>query len=264
MILCISNQKGGVGKTTTTINLSSCLTRMGYKVLMIDLDPQANLSSAYGIKDAPRNIYAAMVRDIPTCDAVIPLVSDKYKDKLYLIPGSYNFSRYEKLRAGEATCQYDLKKTIASIKGRFDYIVLDSPPALGLITVNALSCCDYVFVPIEAQLFSIDGLERLSKIINEIKEVINPSLELGGIFFVRHDKRKILNKEVEKFIKETYGGYLLETCIRESVGLREAPHEGKDIFSYTTYSTRSTHSNGAIDYELLTKELINRICKEKR
>ena len=261
-IIAISNQKGGVGKTTTAMNLAVCMARQGNQVLLIDLDPQANLTKAWGIAEREHNVYSLILGDISHEEAMIsltPHLTPVPQGGLHLLPGSSNFSRYEKLRAGEVNAQFDLKKALAPVRASFEYILLDCPPALGLITVNALACAEQVLVPMEAQLFAMEGLEGICETMKKVREFINPSLALLGVFFVRHNKRNILNKEVAKFIEEQYAGKLLGTAIRENIALREAPHKGKDIFSY------APSSNGAKDYASLTQEIIDRLCnKEKK
>jgi chromosome partitioning protein len=257
IILSIANQKGGVGKTTTAINFSAYLAKEGYKVLSIDLDPQANLTKAFGLYDR-ENIYSLILGEECVEDAIISITDLLHpvpKGELFLIAGSKNFSRYEKLRAGELNAQFDLKKVLHSKKDSFDFIVLDCPPTLGLVTVNALACSHYVLVPMEAQLFALEGLEGIAATIKQVKEFINPEISIGGIFFVRHNVRKVLNKSMEDFIKKEYPGLLLHTSIRENIALREAPHHEKDIFSY------AASSNGAKDYATLGKELLNKLCK---
>ena len=258
LIISISNQKGGEGKTTTAINVAACMAQMGYKVLLVDLDPQTNLSKAWGIEAAEGNVYGLILGEIKPQEAIVPLtsrLSPMPSGQLHIIPGSSNFSRYEKLRAGEVNAQFDLKKGLKPVLQEFDFLLLDCPPALGLITVNALACAQYVLVPMEAQLFALEGLEGICGTVKQAQEFINPALALGGIFFVRHNRRKVLNRAVEDFIEENYPGLLLSTTIRENIALREAPHHEQDIFSY------APNSNGANDYELLTQELIDRLCK---
>lgn len=260
-IITISNQKGGVGKTTTAMNLAVCMAKQGNRVLLVDLDPQANLTKAWGIAENERNVYSLILGDISHEEAMIsltPQLTPVPRGRLHIIPGSSNFSRYEKLRAGEVNAQFDLKKVLSPVRAFFDYVFLDCPPAMGLITVNALACAERVLVPMEAQLFAMEGLEGICETMQKVREFINPNLTLLGVFFVRHNKRNILNKEVTKFIEEQYVGKLLGTAIRENIALREAPHEGKDIFSY------APSSNGAKDYESLTQEIIDRLCNREK
>lgn len=253
MIISISNQKGGVGKTTSTINIGAYLALLGYKVLLIDLDPQCNLSLSWGIKDSTKNIFDSILGDSSISEAVVFSESAKTTGKLALIPGSKNFARYEKIRSNEVNSQLDLKKCLQPIQSHFDYIIIDCPPTMGLIAINAFVCSKAVIVPLEAQLFAIEGLKTVSKMISEVKEVINPEIKLGGIFFVKYDKRKVLDREIQNFIEENYKEVLLNTFIRESIALREAPHECKDIFAY------DANSNGARDYISLTNELIEKL-----
>lgn len=260
-IIAVSNQKGGVGKTTSSINVAAYMARVGYKVLLIDLDPQGNLSKAWGVEAPDKNIYSLILGDVSYKDAVCSLnskMTEGIPGVLDMIPGSSNFARYEKLRAGEVNAQFDLKKSLGPLKGTYDYIILDCPPALGLITVNAFSCAHYVLVPMEAQLFAMEGLESVCDTIKKIQEFTNPNLVWLGVFLVRHNRRNILNKEVERFMEERYVGKLCKTTIRENIALREAPHEGQDIFAY------APDSNGAKDYESFTQEILKRICNQEK
>jgi chromosome partitioning protein len=261
-VVAISNQKGGVGKTTSAINIAAYMARVGHKVLLIDLDPQKNLSKAWRVEESDENVYSLILGDTSYKETIIPLFSHSTAGQqgiLHILPGSENFSRYEKLRAGEVNAQFDLKKALYPIRENYDYIILDCPPALGLITVNAFACANYVLVPMEAQLFAMEGLESICNTIKKVQEFINPELSLLGIFFVRYNKRNILNKEVENFIEDQYNGMLLGTNIRENIALKEAPHAGKDIFSY------EPSSNGAKDYESLTRVIMKKTCsKEKK
>ena len=258
--IAISNQKGGVGKTTSSMNIAACMARMGSKVLAVDLDPQQNLSKAWGVDKSRGNIYSLLLRDVRHKEAIQVLASEgelQQGGALHILPGSSNFSRYEKLRAGEVNAQFDLKKVLEPITDRYDYILLDCPPALGLISINAFSCAHQVLVPMEAQLFAIEGLESILNTIEKVREHLNPGLNWLGVFLIRHNKRNILNQGVVKFIEDRYAGKLLQTSIRENISLREAPHAGKDIFSY------APESNGAQDYQSLTQEILNRLCEKK-
>lgn len=256
--IAISNQKGGVGKTTSSMNIGARLAMEGYKTLLIDLDPQENLSKAWGVAANTRNIYSLILGDVDHQGAIHTLKSSVAEGQpLDIIPGTSNFSRYEKLRAGEVNAQFDLKKVLQPIIPSYDFIILDCPPALGLITVNAFACAHYVLIPVEAQLFAMEGLDSIRETIQKIREFINPHLDLLGVFLVRHNKRTILNKEVAQLMEKEYAGQLLKTTIRENIALKESPHEGKDIFAY------APKSNGAKDYELLTQEIINRLWGKK-
>ena len=261
MIIAIGNQKGGVGKTTTAMNVAACMTQMGHRVLLIDLDPQGNLTKAWGIEEPEHNVYGWVLGENTPEETMVNLtnkLSSLPQGELHIIPGSNSFARYEKMRAGEINAQFDLQKALKPSRDNFDYILLDCPPALGLITLNALACAAYVLVPMEAQLFAMEGLAGIVQAIEKVKEFSNPKLALGGIFFVRHDKRKVLNRAVEEFIDNQYARLLFSTVIRENIALREAPHQERDIFSY------APSSKGAQDYQALTTEIIDRLCKKEK
>jgi len=254
-IFSFSNQKGGVGKTTTTINVGAYMAYLGKRVLMVDLDPQGNMSSGWKLSHQTHNVFSLLLGESKLDDSIISLdraINPHQGGHLSLIPCTSHFSRFERLRSGEINAQFDLKKVLRPIFDDFDIILLDCPPSLGLITLNAFSLSNFVFVPIEAHLFSMDGLDHMCNIIKDVREFSNPGLAIGGIFFVKHDKRKILNREIQSFIANTYKGLLLNTTIRENIALKEAPHEGKDIFSY------APKSNGAKDYSSLTLEILNK------
>lgn len=254
VVLAISNQKGGVGKTTTAINVGAYLSRIGKKVLLIDLDPQGNLSRSYNIINHQNSIYSLLLGESNLDNTIVEVNNDH--PGIFLIPCSHHFSRFEKIRAGELNAQFDLKKSITPIMDEYDFILLDCPPSLGLITINAFCFAGLVLIPMEAQLFSMDGLDSMCEVIRQVKSFSNPSLSIIGIFFIRHNKIRILSKEVETYISNKYSDLLLSSNIRENISLKESPHKYQDVFTY------APSSNGAIDYESLTNEILIRINQE--
>lgn len=257
-ILAISNQKGGVGKTTTAINIGAYLSNIGKKVLLVDLDPQGNMSKAWNISCQEHNIHSLLLRESNLKNTIIQVnrkSQEREYNNIFIIPCSHHFSRFEKIRSGEVNAQFDLKKALASAIDEFDFILLDCPPSLGLITINAFSFADFVLIPMEAHLFSMDGLDSICNIIYQVKEFSNPTLSIGGIFFVRHNRRRILSQEVEEYILNKHKELVLKTSIRENISLKEAPHKGEDVFTY------APSSNGAKDYEQLSKEILEKINK---
>nr|WP_176453729.1 ParA family protein [Cardinium endosymbiont of Bemisia tabaci]CDG50367.1 Chromosome partitioning protein ParA [Cardinium endosymbiont cBtQ1 of Bemisia tabaci] len=255
VILAISNQKGGVGKTTTTINIGTYLSKLGKRVLLIDLDPQGNLSRSYNAINYENSIYSLLLGESNLDNTIIEV--NKNYSGLSIIPCSHHFSRFEKIRAGELNAQFDLKKSISPINNDYDFILLDCPPSLGLITINAFCFTDFVLIPMEAQLFSVDGLDSMCEVIRQVKAFSNPGLSIAGIFFVRHNKRRILSQEVEEYISNKYDNLLLSSNIRENISLKESPHKCQDIFTYAPLS------NSAQDYESLTNEILLKVNKNE-
>jgi chromosome partitioning protein len=244
-IIAISNQKGGVGKTTSTISIGSGLANLGYKVLLCDLDPQANLTSGLGMKNPEFTIHGAMLGEYN-------IKAFPVKENLAFVASSSAISSFEKLKGDEINREYILKETLTPYLEKFDFILLDCPPNLGLITVNAYVAANSIYTPLEAQLYSTEGLTKVIDMIKKINLRLNPELKLGGIFFTRFDRRKILRRETQEAIKDEYPNVLLNTTIRESIALGEAPHLGVDIFTY------ANNSAGATDYGDLVKEILER------
>jgi chromosome partitioning protein len=244
--IAISNRKGGVGKSTSVLNIGAALARSGYTVLLIDLDPQANLTQALGMEMAPRNINGALLgeyrpRAYPTCAA-----------KMLLLAGSPALSAVERTKGREPGSELLLRELLTPFQSRCDFILLDCPPALDLITLNAYACAQQIYVPLEAQMFGLQGLELVLELVARVRQRLNPELEVGGAFFTRFDKRKILRRETSEQLRAKYPGLVLESVIRESVGLGEAPHLHQDIFTYAPSSA------GAADYQALTTEILSR------
>jgi chromosome partitioning protein len=244
-IIAISNLKGGVGKTTSTISIGSGLADLGYKVVLCDLDPQANLTAGLGIKNPEFTIHGALLGEYAV--KAYPI-----RNNLAVIACSPAISSFEKLKGDEIEKEFILKEVLAPIVSKVDFIILDCPPALGLITVNAFVAANAVYTPLEAQLYSTDGLIKVIDIVGKVNKRLNPTLALKGVFFTRFDKRKILKRETLDQINSDYPNLILETTIRETIALGEAPHLGKDIFAYAPTSA------GASDYNSLIQEILIR------
>jgi len=245
-IITLSNHKGGVGKTTSSINIGAGLNKLGKKVLLIDLDPQANLSQSLGVVDAEVNIYGAL-------RGFYKLTPIKILKGLDLIPSTLELSGAEIEMIGEPGREYILKQTIEPIKNKYDFIIIDSPPSLGLLTINSLTASDEVIIPLQAQFLALQGLVKLMEVIKKIQLRLNKDLELGGVFVTQFDNRKVLNRNVLETIKDHFKDQVFKTKIRDNVALAEAPSKGLDIFRY------NSKSFGAHDYLSLSKEIINRL-----
>ena len=244
-IISISNHKGGVGKTTSTINIGAALSRQGKKVLLLDLDPQANLSQSLGLIDAHRTIYGAF----KGLYGLEPVAIDK---RLEAIPSSLDLSGVEVEISRQPGREYILKNLLGPLRGRYDYILIDSPPSLGLLTINGLIASDRVYIPLQAEYLALGGLTKLMEVITAISEGPNKDLDLGGVFITRYDQRKVLNREVAAIIENHFKERVFKTKIRDNIALAEAPARGLDIFRY------QPKSYGAQDYRALCKEIIKR------
>jgi chromosome partitioning protein len=248
-VISISNHKGGVGKTTSAINIGAGLNKLGKKVLLIDLDPQANLSLSLDVRSIPgvippeRNIYRAIKGETP-------LEPTEVIKGLYLIASTLDLSGAEIEIAAEAGREYILKELIEPLRGSYDFIIIDSPPSLGLLTLNAFVASDLVFIPIQAQYLALQGVAKLVEVIDKIQKRLNKDLEIGGVFITQYDQRKVLNRDVAATIEGYFKEKLFKTKLRDNIALAEAPTQGVDIFRY------QPKSNGAEDYLALCKEII--------
>ena len=242
-VISLSNHKGGVGKTTSTINIGAGLNRLKKKVLLIDLDPQANLSQSLGIEEPERTIYGALKGEYK-------LEPMEIMPGLDLIPSTLDLSGAEIELSGEAGREYILKELIDPLRGSYDYILIDSPPSLGLLTINAFTASDEVYIPLQAQYLALQGLTKLMEEITKIKSRLNKDLKVGGVFVTQYDNRKVLNRNVVETIKSHYKDQVFKTAIRDNIALAEAPTQGLDIFRY------NPKSYGAEDYLSLCKEIL--------
>ena len=242
-VISISNHKGGVGKTTSVINLGAGLNRLGKKVLMIDLDPQANLSQSLKVMEQSNNIYTALKGE----QAPQPVEILK---GLEVIPSTLDLSGAEIEFSGEAGREYLLKEIVEPLRASYDYILIDCPPSLGLLTINALTSSQEIFIPLQAQYLALQGLTKLLEVVDKIGKRLNKELRVGGVFITQYDNRKILNRDVLATIQTHFKDKLFNTKIRDNIALAEAPAKGVDIFRY------NPKSYGAEDYLELCKEII--------
>ncbi len=245
-IISIANHKGGVGKTTTTVNLSAGLNRKGKKVLCIDLDPQANLTQSLGIKDFEYSIYDSLTQN----SDLIPIEIRKGFD---IIPSHINLSGAEVELINEPGREYILKGLINKIKANYDYVFIDCPPSLGLLTVNAFVASCQLLIPLQAEYLATQGLAKLVEVIEKVKDRINPEFDLGGVILTQFNKRLVLNRDIAKSVEQHFGTKLFKSTIRENISLAEAPMTGMDIFNY------NKNSIGAHDYGKLVQEFLKRM-----
>jgi chromosome partitioning protein len=249
-VVAVINQKGGVGKTTTTVNLGAALAEMGRSVLLIDLDPQANLGTHLGIdvNEPGATIYDVLVRDVPLADVLVATP----EDRLMCVPSNLDLSAAEMelvSMVGRETLLRDSLEVLETQQpGRFDLVLLDCPPSLGVLTINALSAADRILVPLQAEFFALQGMAKLTEIIGLVQRRLNPRVELTGIVACKVDRRTRLTQEVLDEVRRFFGDRLMGTIIRPNVKLAEAPSYGQSVLSY------APDSNGAADYRRLARE----------
>lgn len=243
-VIAISNHKGGVGKTTSALNIGAGLNSLGKKILLVDLDPQANLSQSLGITEPEINIYGAL-------RGRYPLQPVEITEGLDLIPSTLDLSGAEVELTGEAGREYILKELIDPLRNSYDFILIDSPPSLGLLTINAFTASDEVYIPLQAQYLALQGLTKLLEIVDKIQRRLNKDLTIGGVFITQYDGRKVLNRDVVTAIEGHFKDKVFKTKIRDNVALAEAPARGVDIFRY------NSKSYGAEDYLSLCREILN-------
>ena len=249
-IICIANQKGGVGKSTTAINLSACLAEKGKKVLTIDLDAQANTTSGLGVdkNNIDHSLYELMLGENIWDEVLIKKVSDH----LDLIPSNVNISGLEIELLDFENKEYVLRDVLKEHTDKYNYVILDCPPSLSILTINALCAADSVIVPIQCEYYALEGLSQLTYTINLVRERLNEKLEIEGIVFTMFDVRNRLSQQVVQNVKDNLDQPIFKTIIPRNVRLAEAPSYGMPII---TYDSRSA---GAVSYRKLAKELIRR------
>jgi chromosome partitioning protein len=244
-IFAVSNHKGGVAKTTTSVNIGAGLARMKKNILLIDLDPQGNLSQSFGIKDAEPSMYNALKGQCP-----LPEVN--VQDNLWISPANLSLSSAELELSMEPGRENLLKRLLSRTQNDYDYIICDCPPSLGLLTVNALNAASKVLIPLQAQYLASQGLAKLMEIISKVKDRLNPELTVGGIIITMYRKNTVLSRDIVEFTNSRFADLIFFTKIRDNISIAEAPASGSDIFTY------SKNSLGALDYSNLCLEFFNR------
>jgi len=256
-VIAVVNQKGGVGKTTTTANLASGLAKHNLKVLLIDLDAQANLSAHFGIgvddDGDGKSMYDVLRHETPIDEVIVPI-----EDGLSIAPASLFLSAADLELGAVIGRELLLRKSLSNLKEKFDYILIDCPPSLGLLSLNGLVAASEVVIPVQSEYLALHGVTQLLDTVDQVRSAYNPSLRVGGVLLCLHDARKRLSRSVAETIRNYFGDLVFETIIRTNVALAEAPSQGVSIYDY------DSKSNGAKDYQNLAQELLQRGEKERR
>lgn len=244
-IVSIINHKGGVGKTTTTLNLGKALSLQGYRVLMIDIDPQANLSQSVGIEEAETNIYHVL------CEKQ-PLPIEKISEQLAIIPADLDLTTAEmKLQSQHVEGYFRLKNAVRTVQDDYDIMLVDCPPSLGILTINALIASDEIIIVLQSQYLALKGMDTIMELVESISENMNTGLHVSGMLITQVDRTVVSRNIIEK-VQQTYGDMVFQTMIRRNVAVVEASTQKQDIFTYDASCA------AAQDYQALSEEFIHR------
>ena len=249
-IIAVANQKGGVGKTTTSINLAACLAEKGKKVLAVDMDPQGNLTSGLGVdKDSvEKSIYELIIGEVD----IKEVINKEVLENLDIIPTSIDLSAAEIELIGVDDKEYILRNAIDQVKDQYDFVIIDCPPSLSMLTINAMTTADSVIVPIQCEYYALEGLSQLIHTVELVKDRLNSKLEIEGVVFTMYDARTNLSLQVVENLKDNLNQSIYKTIIPRNIRLAEAPSYGMPINMYDTKST------GAESYRMLADEVIDK------
>ncbi len=249
-IICIANQKGGVGKTTTSVNLASALAKLSKKTLLVDCDPQANATTGLGVDKTSikKTLYHGLIRDVTAKETIIPTDVKN----LSILPSKVELIGFEVEMMSDADRELLLQDLLSSVKDQYDYMIIDCPPSLSLLTLNAMTAADSILVPLQSEFYALEGLSQLIETVKMIKQNLNKQLKIMGILLTMFDKRTNLSYQVAEEAEKHFGDLVFSTRISRSVRLSEAPSFGESIFTYDGSSI------GAKSYMALAKEVVKR------